>query len=175
MCPSADSCAKQLGDILSLPSHHFSTVSWNLPTGPALNPNTGIYIFNVIDPEAETMELLEPSAMISSSELDFSWPMIAQPQPGKKKKSAPTPGSASADSACCRSGLEQKFVWTSLVGSSSRERKNPGNPEGKETSRFGVRESSFIENLLCTRHFQSGLQLCKAGIIILLPKLREIK
>lgn len=40
-------------------------------------------------------------------------------------------------------------------------------------SRVGVRENSFVENLLCTRHFQSAQQLCKAGII-LFPKLNEI-
>lgn len=84
---------------------HFTTVSWNLLTGPALNHSTGIYIFDITDPGAETMGLLETSAMISSSDQDFSWPMIAQPWPEKKKK-APTPGSAHADLACCRSGIE---------------------------------------------------------------------
>lgn len=64
---------------LLCPPRHFITVSWNLSTGPALDHSTGIYIFNVIDPGAETMELLEPSAMISSSDQDFSWPVIAQP------------------------------------------------------------------------------------------------
>lgn len=82
--------------------------------------------------------------------------------------------------------LEQELLWTSrdLGGSRKRGKKNPGMPrrnshQGKESSRDeGGRacrkEHCFTENLLCTRCFQSGLQLCKAAFIFPLAKLREM-
>ena len=78
-------------------------------------------------------------------------------------------------------GLDwSRSMWTSRdhVSSSRKDREKKSRqavPKGKETSRDGMREKPFVENLLCIRGFQSELQFCKAGIIILLSKLRLSK
>lgn len=51
------------------------------------------------------MELLGTSAMITSSDQDFSWPVTAELQPEKIKIKAPPPRKATADSAGHRSGI----------------------------------------------------------------------
>lgn len=126
------------------------------------------------------MELLEPLAMISSTDQDLSW-LSPKQQPQKPLLQEVLVLIQHA----LRLELEQKLVRTSgdLVGSSREREKKPDNPGEAilrakrllkmEGSRAGTRENSFLENCLYTRHFQSGLQLHMAGII-LFPKLREI-
>ena len=97
------------------------------------------------------MECLEPSAVISSSDQDFSWPVIAQPQPrwhGGRGGGREWGGGAGDRGGGWKPLLQEvlaliqcvvglywsRSVWTTRdhVSPSRKDReKNPGNPQGE--------------------------------------------